>query len=398
MEPESQIFLTLLSNNSISSFPDNTQSTFSNNTPLPISLTGGDWEIALTSICLNNFRGSFLKRKKQRETSMHEFFWQNGHYYGNYLRRFYSKLYLFDFPSETYTPLKINPKFFAKSGDLYYDVLGDYVPVLYMPPLLMKDAHDETIDTLVQLVKDTDKYSNIQYSSELLLNGEKEGVTVTDINLEQRVKRFISTFEDINETDGMMNAKNLLGDQKKEFLDKYINNESLADFRIEGEFLLEKCLKKIKSMIDYDKIVKTPTVSLKRNRRGYDQFNHKTATTSFSKEKISAATDISDVYQEGEILSDIISNEEMIFININICEPRAVGNKLIRCVKILPIKNIAKENLFFEFKKPEYYKIENYYFDHLTVALRNDMGDPIRFFDSDFPIICTFNLRRKKVI
>lgn len=396
MEPKDHIFLTLLSNNSIANFPENTQSTFTNNTPLPIALTGGDWEIALTSICLNNFRGSFIKRKKQRETTAHDFFFENGIHYASYLRRFYSKLYKFDDDeSDKYTPLKLNPQFFKRGLELYVDVLGDFVNVMYMPQQLLKTAHMQTIDTLVQLVKDTEKSSNVQFSSEILLVGEKGGVTVTDLNLAQRVRRFISTFEEIDETEDAMNVINLLGADKLTILSKYVNNPSPADTRIEGEILLENCLKKIKSMIDYGKLVKQPMVSLKRDRRGFSQFIPKVAKPA---DKVLSEPENFDMYQEGDTASDIISNEEMIFVNINICQPRSVGDKLIRCVKILPIKNIAKDNLFFEFKKPEYYKVENYYFNHLTVALRNDIGDPIKFFDSDFPIICTFNLRRRKVV
>lgn len=112
-----------------------------------------------------------------------------------------------------------------------------------------------------------------------------------------------------------------------------------------------------------------------------------TLTNSFLENSLNRLVDnISEYFQK------IISSEinDIIFIYTDIIKPRPVGNKKTKCLKIFSISSL---NNYIHFNRVEYYPIENFNINDISIMIRNDEGRRLNLIDS-IPVYCTLHFKK----
>lgn len=83
----------------------------------------------------------------------------------------------------------------------------------------------------------------------------------------------------------------------------------------------------------------------------------------------------------------------ILFIYTDIIKPRCVGNKNIRCMKIIPFKG---KSLCFDFHNVEYYPLELSEINDISVLILNSDGIQYNFNPSTTPNFITLHFRKTK--
>lgn len=86
--------------------------------------------------------------------------------------------------------------------------------------------------------------------------------------------------------------------------------------------------------------------------------------------------------------SDINEN---IFIYTDIIKPRHVGSKRIKCLKIFSVTTLKN---YIHFNRIEYFPLEAYNINDISIMIRNDEGEEINF-NKLVPVYCTLHFKKK---
>lgn len=84
-----------------------------------------------------------------------------------------------------------------------------------------------------------------------------------------------------------------------------------------------------------------------------------------------------------------------IFIYTDIIKPRCVGSKRPRCLRVLFTNGREK---FMQFRNVEYYPIENYSPNEISILITDSSGYKIPFETSSIPIFLTLHFRKRRKI
>lgn len=87
--------------------------------------------------------------------------------------------------------------------------------------------------------------------------------------------------------------------------------------------------------------------------------------------------------------SDISS---ILFIYSDIMKPRCIGNKNIRCIRVIPFKG---KSICYDFHNVEYYPLEISVINDISILIANSDGSQYNFIDSTTPNYITLHFRKK---
>lgn len=81
---------------------------------------------------------------------------------------------------------------------------------------------------------------------------------------------------------------------------------------------------------------------------------------------------------------------EIVFIYTDIIKPRHVGNKKTKCLKIFSISTLKN---YIHFNRIEYFPIESYNINNISIMIRNDEGGIISL-NEFIPVYCTLHFKK----
>lgn len=83
---------------------------------------------------------------------------------------------------------------------------------------------------------------------------------------------------------------------------------------------------------------------------------------------------------------------DMMYIHTDIIRPRVVGDQLVRCLKILPVK--GKKQEYIRFGVIEYYPVEIFYIRNISILLLDSEAKKINFNRNSLPTMLTLHFRK----
>lgn len=118
-----------------------------------------------------------------------------------------------------------------------------------------------------------------------------------------------------------------------------------------------------------------------------EENNILTSTNNILNKSLSAFSDNINQYFSKSLLPDI---NEIVFIYTDIIKPRHVGNKRIKCLKICSVSSLKS---YIRFNRVEYFPLESYNINDISIMIRNDEGNLINL-NKEIPVYCTLHFRK----
>lgn len=86
---------------------------------------------------------------------------------------------------------------------------------------------------------------------------------------------------------------------------------------------------------------------------------------------------------------------DMFYIHSDIIKPRAVGDQMVRCLKVLPTN--SKKEGYHKFGRVEYYPVESTYIRSISIMILDVESNRINFLKNFLPTMITLHFKRKSI-
>lgn len=86
---------------------------------------------------------------------------------------------------------------------------------------------------------------------------------------------------------------------------------------------------------------------------------------------------------------------ELLFIYLDIMRPRIVGDQLVRCLKVLPLK--PQNDVHIQFGRIEYHPLDTWYIRSIKTAILDNESVRIKFEESSIPTLITLHFKKKSL-
>lgn len=83
---------------------------------------------------------------------------------------------------------------------------------------------------------------------------------------------------------------------------------------------------------------------------------------------------------------------DLLYIHIDIINPRVVGDQMVRCLKVMPA--CGKQQEYIKFGRIEYYPVELFHIRNISVQILDGESNRIDFNESLLPTMITLHFRK----
>lgn len=217
--------------------------------------------------------------------------------------------------------------------------------------------------------------------------------------INKRIKRNLQNNVSVDNKPNIKNLNYNYGDVKKKF--RKLMDSSLAE---ESKSINSTSLDNTNLVLNKDKAKQT--ISSLDNQDHEKNTNRKsvehTISTVRENETEEPILSLSNNFLENTLnkLVDDISNyfnkivspqvNDIIFIYTDIIKPRYVGNKKAKCLKIFSISSLKN---YINFNRVEYFPVETFNINDISIMIRNDEGQELNLIHS-IPVYCTLHFKK----